>query len=106
MPCDTIRLSTVNLAVADRALLVKALEAMQWTVDLLSASGTIRFRSPQGSGSILADGTITGEEGVVAQVAPRIRQAYAVQCVTAAAQRYGWTLQPKSAQQLVLTRRR
>jgi hypothetical protein len=106
MPCDRVYYTTVNLEVADRALLVKALEALGCRVDVITSRGMLRVNSPDGTFTLTETGSLEGRVPVIERVAPQIRQAYAAQAVVSAAQKFGWRVTTKGPQQLHLTRRR
>lgn len=107
MPCDRVYTTSVNLEGADRALLVKALEALGWQPHVRGV--VIDFRVPQGSrGSLSESGTLryNAPQEAAEKIAIQLKQSYAAQCVASAAKEFGWVSTPKSAAQVVLTRRR
>jgi hypothetical protein len=105
MPCDRVYITTVNLEVADRDLLVKALEALGWQPRL--AGEVITFRANRRNGRLERGRfTYAGTTAEAEALATQLRQAYSAQCINAAAQKYGFTVTHKSASQVVLARRR
>jgi hypothetical protein len=96
---------SIDLEVADRGLLIKALEALQARPQTLS-EGTVSFRLPSGeAGFIRPDGRLVLQTRQAAEVSRQLKTAYAAQCVAAAAAKFGWQTTQKRPQQVVLTRR-
>lgn len=103
MPCDRVYYTDVNLDVADRDLLAKALTALGYEV-YAQRDGRLTVRAGRQLFDIQPDGTARLPAALAARV-PQIQQAYAAQVVAAGAQKFGWRVQTKSPQQLTLSRR-
>lgn len=88
MPCDTQRTVTLDLTVADRGVLLRALEAcglrahvgydLGRSADQIIATGEVRFT-----------GAYMSEERAL-ELAGQLKRAYAVEAVKTAAERYGY----------------
>ncbi len=104
MPCNEIRLTTINLAQANRDLLLNAIVGMGFTTQTLTDGGIILFMKGASVGTVrggvvtLRDSLGIGQQQVV--------QAYANEVVKAAGQRAGWAVKSSKENQYVLTRGR
>lgn len=108
MPCDTIRTTTLDLAVADRSILERGLKAAGFEVRSGLRLLSLYHGDTDTSAVIsLASGTIEVPVGRE-ELADRVKRAYATEAVRTASQRFGFTVKAdaKNPQQhLTLSRR-
>ena len=95
MPCDQVRIQTLQWQGADIDILAAALEAEGWTVAVSSSRASLTAR--KGSSSVLYDGTqLTIQEGYGTKVDENtIRRAYSTQVVRTTAKKFGWKVSSK-----------
>lgn len=96
MPCDSIILNRVELKLADKDFLKKALERLG--VQNLRESGNTFTFQHDGNQYTLGGGKLTGRnvyggDRAVGKFADKIKQAYSRVTVETAANRYGWLTQ-------------
>jgi hypothetical protein len=102
MPCDRIYTTTVNLEVADRDLLVKAIRSLGLQA-AMDANGRITFWTANGTGGIYRDRLTVPEADT--DLVNRIKSAYSREVVALASQRFGWVSKQVGENTLTLTRR-
>lgn len=91
MPCYTRREVTVNMAVADFAVLAAGLRAAGLTADVDAANRTAVVRSRDGRRATLSGGALRYDprhESIVNE----IKRAYSHEVVRVAAKKFGWKL--------------
>lgn len=92
MPCYQVRTLGIDLALADRGLLLTVSDALElnrrgaWITDRQLHSRTL-------------------SAGQLEQLAGEVKRAYAAEAVKVAAKRFGWQLTHQSAQQFTAQRR-
>ena len=103
MPCDQVILNKVEITTANLTLLYNAL------AELISR-GELSLRNLQAADVVSAADRIIREGQVSVRpgqeyLADKIKQEYSRQVVQAAARKFGWRVQQKAQQKLVVTRR-
>ena len=103
MPCDQIILNKVEIKAANLTLLTAAIESLVAKVELRLVLLRV-FSERELAEQIIKQGFIrlpAGQE----YLADKIKQEYSRQVVQAAARKFGWRVQQKAQQKLVVTRR-
>lgn len=115
MPCDTQRTITVNLAVADAAILMGALVTAKLSPRLLQGNAGIEVTHPEYGRAVIRNGVIEATEGWASNWSPArltelagtMKRAYAVEAVQVVTKRFGYsaTVDAKDPNHLTLARR-
>lgn len=101
MPCDQVRVSSVDMQRMDLALLVKALEGLGHRVRV--DEGVVSFdRHTYANGKLSLYNVSEREQ---ADVVNRIKRAYAGEVVKSVSKKYGWNLKSNAANKYVAQRR-
>lgn len=110
MPCNTVRISTINLAKVDHDLLKAALEALGlkvqssplgWAItDRYGYGGTFRFES----GKLTHNDRMRTSQGK-ALSENLVKQAYSGQVVQQTARKFGWSVRETGDNQYTMVRR-
>lgn len=103
MPCYTERRVTVELKVADKALLRQALATMGVRV-VESGEVWMLYRENRALGRFVG-GQVELGYGVNATFVNDIKQAYSVQAVKQAARRFNWTVLSQKENEFLIQRR-
>jgi predicted mannosyl-3-phosphoglycerate phosphatase (HAD superfamily) len=91
MPCDAVRIISLELQAANRDVLRRGLEAAGWTVALAEAGGAMYLRKGWQT-AVIRDGQIEAGEDVATRIAGEVKLAYSQEAVRTAARRYGWSV--------------
>lgn len=109
MPCNTIRLATINLGKADPGHLKLALEALGFRVETRGA--VLVFADTYNrQGTVNADGKVIYNSAMLtsknlAITENMVKQAYSAQVVQATAKKFGWNVREKGENQYTMVRR-
>ena len=103
MPCDQIILNKIEISATNLDLLTLALETLI-EQRILPRYGIGAARVSELAARIIRQGFVSLPAGQE-HLADRIKQEYSRQAVQAAARKFGWRLQEKTPQKLVVTRR-
>ena len=101
MPCDQIILNKVEIKAADAELLSRTLQS-------LIEQGVLRSvlaRQPRLWAELIIKQGFVNLPAGQEYLADKIKQEYSRQVVQAAARKFGWRVQQKAQQKLVVTRR-
>jgi hypothetical protein len=96
---------SVELDVADQAVLVRGLKAAGFRVNVVG--NTLYAYNRQGQQVTIRGGRLRAEEGVAERLAGQVKRAYATEAVKTAAAKYGFkvTYDAKQPQHITLNRK-
>ena len=105
MPCNSIRLNSIELKAKNQVHLIAGLKAAGFQVSESRSRGLdVLTVTGKGGWATISNGKITVGEGNEF-LADEIHLAYSKQIVKVAASKYGWAIQKKGERKLQLQRR-
>lgn len=88
MPCDAVRIISLELTVAHRDVLRRGLEAAGWKVTQTEDATYIRKNWTE---AVIRDGKIEADDRIATRIAAEVKVAYSQEVVRTATRRYGWS---------------